>query len=74
MTVLGMMGMARYDERIAALMQWFVLLMVPYSFTLLLFFPVPQEMRDVVMALVGVIVANASQVAKEVARPPEKKG
>lgn len=66
--------MARYEERIAALMAWFVLGMVPYAFTLLLFQPVPPEMRDIVMVLVGVIAANASQVAKEIGKRDQTKG
>lgn len=53
-----------YDERVTARLATLVILMVPFAFTMLLFKDVPQTVRDIIMVLVGVIAANATQAVQ----------
>lgn len=55
---------AKFDEKVAAGLALTVILMVPYAFTMLLFKDVPQTVRDIIMVLVGVIAANATQAVQ----------
>lgn len=54
----------RFDEKVSALLAVAVISMVPYAFTLLLFKDVPSTVRDIIMVLVGVIAANATQAVQ----------
>jgi uncharacterized membrane protein len=54
----------RFDERVNAILAGFVVAMVPYAFTVLMFKEVPSTTRDIVMVLVGVIAANATQAVQ----------
>lgn len=55
---------AKFDEKVTAALAMFVIAMVPYAFTLLLYSDIPQTVRDIVMVLVGVIAANATQAVQ----------
>lgn len=55
---------ARFEERVSAGMAMFVIAMVPYAFTLLLIRPVEGPNRDIIMALVGAMVVNATQAVQ----------
>jgi uncharacterized membrane protein len=56
--------MTRFEEKVSAYLAGFVVAMVPYAFTMLLFKDVPSATRDIVMVLVGVIAANATQAVQ----------
>lgn len=53
-----------FEQRVSAVLAGFVVAMVPYAFTLLLFKEVPTSVRDIIMVLVGVIAANATQAVQ----------
>lgn len=61
---MALMGSGKYDEKVSALLAFSVISMVPYAFTMLLFKEVPQTVRDIIMVLVGVIAANATQAVQ----------
>jgi hypothetical protein len=54
----------RFEERASAYLAFVVVLAVPFAFTMLLFKEVDQTVRDIVMVLVGVIAANATQAVQ----------
>jgi uncharacterized membrane protein len=56
--------MTKFDEKVSAVLAGFVVAMVPYAFTMLLFKEVPSTVRDIIMVLVGVIAANATQAVQ----------
>jgi len=53
-----------FEQKVTALLAGFVVALVPYAFTMLLFKDVPANTRDIVMVLVGVIAANATQAVQ----------
>lgn len=55
---------SRFDEKVNAFLAGFVVAVVPYAFTVLLFKDVPATARDIVMMLVGVMAANATQAVQ----------
>lgn len=59
-----MLGEGKFDEKVSAILAFAVISMVPYAFTMLLFKDVPQTVRDIIMVLVGVIAANATQAVQ----------
>lgn len=56
--------MTRFEEKVSAGLAGFVVALVPYAFTMLLLIDVPPTTRDIVMVLVGVIAANATQAVQ----------
>lgn len=56
--------MTRFEEKVSASLAGFVVALVPYAFTMLLLVDVPPTTRDIVMVLVGVIAANATQAVQ----------
>lgn len=54
----------KFDEKVSAGLAFGVISMVPYAFTMLLFKDVPNTVRDIIMVLVGVIAANATQAVQ----------
>jgi hypothetical protein len=54
----------RFEEKVSAGLASFVVALVPYAFTMLLITDVPPNTRDIVMVLVGVIAANATQAVQ----------
>jgi uncharacterized membrane protein len=54
----------RFEEKVSASLAGFVVALVPYAFTMLLVTDVPATTRDIVMVLVGVIAANATQAVQ----------
>jgi uncharacterized membrane protein len=54
----------RFEEKVSASLAGFVVALVPYAFTMLLITEVPPTTRDIVMVLVGVIAANATQAVQ----------
>lgn len=55
---------ALFESKVGAFLAAFVVAMVPYAFTMLLFTDVPTSVRDIIMVLVGVISANATQAVQ----------
>lgn len=55
---------AKFEEQVSAVLAFAVISMVPYAFTMLLFKDVPSTVRDIIMVLVGVIAANATQAVQ----------
>jgi uncharacterized membrane protein len=53
-----------FEQKVTAVLAGFVVAMVPYAFTMLLFKEVPPSVRDIIMVLVGVIAANATQAVQ----------
>lgn len=54
----------RYEEKVSAYLSFFVIFMVAYAFTLLMFVDIPQPSRDIIMVLIGVIATNATQAVQ----------
>jgi len=55
---------SQFEEKVSAGLAAFVVVLVPYAFTMLLVTDVPTTTRDIVMVLVGVIAANATQAVQ----------
>ena len=55
---------SRYEERVAARLAFFVVALVPFAFTMLILVTIDPTVRDIVMVLVGVIAANATQAVQ----------
>lgn len=55
---------SRFEEKVTAVLAGFVVALVPYAFTMLLMTDVPPNTRDIIMVLVGVIAANATQAVQ----------
>jgi hypothetical protein len=58
------MSNTRFEERASAALAFIVVVAVPYAFTMLLFKDIAATVRDIVMVLVGVIAANATQAVQ----------
>lgn len=54
----------RFQEKVSASLAFFVVALVAYAFTLLMFKDIPQPSRDIIMVLIGVIATNATQAVQ----------
>jgi hypothetical protein len=58
------MADVRYEEKVSARLAGFVVALVPFAFTMLIFVKIDASVRDIIMVLVGVIAANATQAVQ----------